>query len=76
MIFGTFRDPRTLSSFTNDNNNNDNMVKECVVVVGGGFGGLYTALDLSKKLGDKVNIILIEPKVGAIVIIIVVIFTL
>ena len=42
---------------------NEQISKQRIVVVGGGFGGLYTALQLSKQFREEeAEVILIDPK--------------
>lgn len=36
--------------------------RRSICVVGGGFGGLYAALSISNKLGDELDLYLIDPK--------------
>ena len=44
-------------------NDNNFIKKDNICIIGGGFGGLYSALDISKRLGDTANVYLIDPKV-------------
>lgn len=41
---------------------NNSMIKPKVCIIGGGFGGLYSALYLHRRLGNSADIIVIEPK--------------